>query len=614
MQNSTIRTDVLIVGGGTSGVCAAIQAVRLGMKVVVTEETPWLGGMLNAAGVSAVDGNHKLPSGLWGEFRKKLYDYYGGPDAVKTGWVSNTLFEPRVGDKIFKEMVQQEKNIKIFYECEFVGVLRKKNDVTGAIFKDKQNTSIRIEAKITIDATEYGDLVAVSGCDYDVGRDAQRETGEPQAPEAGDQIIQDLTYVAILKDFGEGENRSIPEPPDYDPSMYQGMCREVCDNPKKDVVDCKTMLNYGRLPNNKFMINWPNHGNDFYLDYLELSRDEREAAFQHAKNFTLGWIYFVQQNLGWKNIGIADDEFPTADGLALIPYIRESRRVKGVDRLTTNELVNPYRNSRYQSGIAVGDYPLDHHHEKSPAPVKESFPEIPAFNVPFGCLIPQKIDGLLVAEKSISVTHLVNGCTRLHPVVMQIGQAAGAAAAVSIQHQMSPRQINVREVQQVLLDAGCWLMPFCDEMPSDEYFQEVQRVALCGILKGEPLPKDWANEMHFQPEKTVSLNEANEALKIMSSLFDISWKAIHQLKREPVFGSDVLRVIIEISNLIENKNEVVFNDPLTEQLRFHIDDQDKADQVEKIVKETAKKEIRRDQFAAIIDAVLDPFQIPLYLT
>ena len=92
--------DVLIVGGGASGVSAALQAARLGSKVLVVEETSWLGGMLTAAGVSAIDGNHRMPSGIWGEFRAELYAYYGGPKAVETGWVSNTLFEPSVGNRL----------------------------------------------------------------------------------------------------------------------------------------------------------------------------------------------------------------------------------------------------------------------------------------------------------------------------------------------------------------------------------------------------------------------------------------------------------------------------------------------------------------------------------
>ena len=103
------ETDVFVIGGGTSGTGAGIQSARLKTKTVIIEESPWLGGMLTAAGVSAVDGNYKLPSGIWGEFKDSLVSYYGSIEALKTGWVSNVLFEPSVGDKILK--VLHPKNL-----------------------------------------------------------------------------------------------------------------------------------------------------------------------------------------------------------------------------------------------------------------------------------------------------------------------------------------------------------------------------------------------------------------------------------------------------------------------------------------------------------------------
>jgi hypothetical protein len=110
------ETQLLIVGGGASGTSAGIQAARMGVKTVILEETSWLGGMITAAGVSAIDGNHKLPSGIWGEFREKLYAHYGGPEAVGTGWVSNTLFEPSVGNRIFQKWVKEEQNLEVLFE------------------------------------------------------------------------------------------------------------------------------------------------------------------------------------------------------------------------------------------------------------------------------------------------------------------------------------------------------------------------------------------------------------------------------------------------------------------------------------------------------------------
>ena len=98
--NDSSEFDVVIVGGGAGGTSAAIQSARNGAKTLLIEETNWLGGMLTSAGVSAIDGNYKLPSGFWGEFKDSLVSHYGSLEALKTGWVSNVLFEPKVGNEI----------------------------------------------------------------------------------------------------------------------------------------------------------------------------------------------------------------------------------------------------------------------------------------------------------------------------------------------------------------------------------------------------------------------------------------------------------------------------------------------------------------------------------
>ena len=120
------KVDVLIVGGGTSGTTAGIQSARMGAQSLIVEEGPWLGGMLTSAGVSAIDGNHKLPGGLWGEFRDKLEHHYGGANKLSTGWVSKVLFEPSVGKKILADMVAAEPNLEVKYNTSVTGIKNKK--------------------------------------------------------------------------------------------------------------------------------------------------------------------------------------------------------------------------------------------------------------------------------------------------------------------------------------------------------------------------------------------------------------------------------------------------------------------------------------------------------
>ena len=119
--------DVIVLGGGTGGTAAGIQAGRLGVKTLLVEPSPWLGGMLTAAGVSAIDGNNKMPAGIWGEFREKLRSHYGGAKALETGWVSNTHFEPHVGARIFDQMAASIKMLEVKKSSTWSSIRKKDN-------------------------------------------------------------------------------------------------------------------------------------------------------------------------------------------------------------------------------------------------------------------------------------------------------------------------------------------------------------------------------------------------------------------------------------------------------------------------------------------------------
>jgi hypothetical protein len=501
------QTDVLIIGGGASGTTAAIQAAKMGVKVLVVEETEWLGGMLTSAGVSAIDGNHNMPSGLWGEFRQHLYDYYGGPKAVETGWVSNTLFEPSFGNKTLKKMAQLP-NLTVWYKSKLSNVNKAGKLWTANInIKGKAQT---VEAKILIDATELGDVMAMLKVPYRLGMDSRYDTGESFAPEKANNIIQDLTYVVILKDFGPKANKTIKKPEGYNPSEFDCCCdvQDPASHDNTPKIDCNQMITYGKLPNGKYMINWPKCGNDIYLNIVEMNEAERKEALKKAKLHSLRFIYHLQTKLGFKNLGIADDEFPTSDGLPMIAYYRESRRLDGKVTLTVNDVASPYsqKTALYRTGVAVGDYTIDHHHLKNPDAPKIDFVKIkvPSYNIPLGALVPKETEGLIVAEKSVSVTNIVAGASRLQPVVLGIGQAAGALAATAVLSNTDPSQINIRSVQNALLESNAYLMPFIDVKPSDAAFKVIQRIGATGILKGTGLSYKWANQTWFYPELPVS--------------------------------------------------------------------------------------------------------------
>ena len=513
------ETDVLVIGGTTGGISAGIQSARMDVPTIIVEETPWLGGMITAQGVSATDGNHNLHSGIWNEFRNKLQTHYGSEAALATGWVSNTQFEPHVGDSIFKAMAAAEKELKIIYGYYLKDVLKDGNKLTGAVFENDNNESFTVYSKIVVDATDLGDVLPLAGALYDVGMESRLETGEQCAPVKANNIVQDLTWVAVLKDFGVGADKTIAKPVGYNPEMFKGSCAMTVDS---ILIDCDKMVNYARLPNNKYLINWPRKGNDIYLNVVEKDREQRVLELNKAKERTLEFVYYIQSELGYKNLGLADDEFPTSDLLALAPYHREGRRQRGIQRLTINHILYRYGTEPlYRSGISVGDYPVDHHHSSNPEAPKIVFPAVPSFNIPIGCLIPEAIDGLVVADKAISVSNVINGATRLQPCVLLTGQAAGVIAALSITENTNPRDLNIRKVQQKLLDANAYLMPLFDVTPDDSSFQAIQRVCVSGILKVKGEPYKWANRTWFFPDSTITIAEFTEGLKEFSNKVNI---------------------------------------------------------------------------------------------
>ncbi len=222
-QSREQRYDVAIIGAGASGTTAAIQAARMGARVLLIEEGPWVGGMLTAGGVTAIDGNHRLAGGLWGEFRDSLYAYYGGPEAVATGWVSNTLFEPEVAQRILRGMLDRAPGIDLHLNTS-VRRIERTPDSSWTVVWHSDGDSLTHTASILIDASELGDVAAALGVSYDLGMDARAESGEAYAPDRANDIIQDLTYVLTLRDYGPGADRTIARPAGYDPAAFACVC------------------------------------------------------------------------------------------------------------------------------------------------------------------------------------------------------------------------------------------------------------------------------------------------------------------------------------------------------------------------------------------------------
>lgn len=576
--------DVVIIGGGTSGVAAGLQSARLGARTLLVEEFDWLGGMLTSAGVSATDGNYVLRGGIWDEFRTELENHYGGPKALCTGWVSKTMFEPSVGDSLFKRMAAREPNLEVRYRTTASGFERRNG--VWQLEIDRGGKSERIAARVLIDATELGDVAKAVGVPYDVGMDAAAETGEKEALDAPNDIVQDLTYVAVLKDYGR--DVTIPQPEGYDPALFACCCiNDNCVTPKEPdrMWPREMMITYGELPNGKYMINWPIEGNDYYVNMIDMDAAGRAEAVRRAKNHTLCFLYFLQTELGFHTLGLADDEFPTEDLLPFYPYHRESRRIHGLVRFTLNDISDPYANTLYRTTIGVGDYPIDQHHTRYPewsSLPNLYFHPVPSYGVPMGVMLPAAQQGLIVAEKSISVTNLVNGSTRLQPVVLQIGQAAGALAALAVKKGCEPAEVPVREVQEVILDDGGYLLPYLDLPSTDPRFKAMQRIAATGILRGRGANVGWSNQSWFDADRSVSeallrkgLREVYPAVAESSDTTSVCGRSLTAMLSEAL-GSDATAAVGEnAATLLEGYD--------------------------------AERPLTRLECALLIDAVADPF-------
>ena len=452
--------DVLVVGGTAGGVSAAISAARAGATTILATEFSWLGGMLTSAGVAAPDGNEleAWHTGIWGAYLHQLQQI----TKLDNSWVSLFSYHPALGAEIFANWVTTVPNLTWIAESVPQKVSQRGAQITGVEFAD-----YTVEAKIVIDATELGDLLALAELPYRWGWD-EEDWQEPSLNlDSNSHLdlhqlktkypVQAPTWVFLLQDNGTASFpiNSTEQPQFQCPWANYGS---------------QDFLNYGKLTSELYMINWPLGGNDYgeNLNRLVGTESSKQAYLKEAYEHSYSFASYLQTELG-NNYGLAENIFPQSNdlhsGFALHPYYRESRRTVGITTITESDIlpvgtVAPLPiNSRGQvDAIAIGNYANDHHYPgidfqlASKSTMWGGRKTGTPFTIPYGALIPQDIDGLLVCEKNISVSHIANGSTRLQPVVLNIGQAAGVAAALAVHHNCQPRDVSVREIQEALID------------------------------------------------------------------------------------------------------------------------------------------------------------------
>jgi len=480
--------DILIVGGSFGGVSAALAAAQMGKRVIITEETLWIGGQATTQGVPLDEhpwieqyGRNQSYANYREAIRNYYRDYYPLSYAARkdphlnpgAAWVTALGYEPRVGLAVLDQMLAPHYTsgrIRIL-TCHKPVVAEMDGDYCRAVvFEDLLRGGRRsIDAPYILDATELGDLLELGGIEHVIGAESQNDTGEPNAyAGSADPLRQQPFTHLIAVDHLPGENHIIDKPKDYEKfrsGFSQLRMRRLFapENPNK-YESCiwnfrrsffQGNFEPGAFPSDITMIM---NGNEYEEGPL-VGVSEKEAAshLEQARQLSLSVIYFFQTEItpgyrgkpGYPGIRPRGDVFGTLDGLAQHPYIRESRRIQGeFTVLEQHFLIKEHPNGprKYHDSVGVGGYRIDIHEKRK----KTSFTqELHSAHwpqqIPLGCMIPVRVDNVIPACKNVGTTHITNGAFRLHPVEWAIGEAAGTLAAYCSEYQITPRSVRNSE-------------------------------------------------------------------------------------------------------------------------------------------------------------------------
>ncbi len=520
-----MHADLVILGGGVGGCAAALAAARHGLRVIMTEETDWIGGQLTSQAVPP-DENPWIESfggtRTYREFRTRVRDYYrrNFPLTAEArarwnldpgnGSVSPLCHEPRVALAVLTEMLApyvaggrvvilpQHKAVRADVEKDRVRAVTVRKTAECDLFEtaaasERPHSTLTLTAPYFADATEMGDVLPLAKVEYVTGAESQKETGELHAPaEARPANIQAFTCCFAI-DYLDGQDHTIERPAEYDfwrdyvpkltPPWPGKLLSLTTTHPitleprthEFDPKDPKGLWVYRRIadkrnyvegtyPGDISLINWPQ--NDYWLGNL-IDVPEAEAAkhLARAKQLSLSLLYWLQTECprpdggtGWKGLRLRPDVVGTEDGLAKYPYIRESRRIKAVFTVlehhvgtdarmkATGKTKDEVAAEPFADSVGIGSYRIDLH----PSSGGDNYIDVSSlpFQIPLGALIPQRVENLLPACKNLGVTHITNGCYRLHPVEWNIGESVGVLVAYCLARKRIPRE--VREKQTLL--------------------------------------------------------------------------------------------------------------------------------------------------------------------
>lgn len=513
----SVEYDVLVYGATSAGVIAAYSAAQMGKSVIIVEPTGHLGG-LTSGGLGKTDiGNKYAITGLSRNFYRRLGDHYGT--------LEQWLFEPKVAKATYQQYLE-EANIEVLYNTRLTEVAKENTQILSATFQGAENPDATrtIPARMYIDATYEGDLLAEAGVSYTIGRepnsqynetyngvqlleghqfpdgvDPYRTPGDPQSGllwgisptglaerGSGDTLVQAYNFRICLTD---NPDNMIPisRPENYDSTKYELLARLFEAQPDRRGLN--DYFIWSMMPNRKTDIN--NRGG-FSTDminmnhaYPEADWEEREQIIKAHEDYTKGLLYFYVSDPRVPEVlqkevskwGYPKDEYTDNGNWSPQLYIREARRMIGEYVMTQANCVGE---EVVSDPIGLAAYTMDSHNCQRivvDGMVKnEGNVEIggfPPYPIAYRSITPKReeVTNLLVPV-CLSASHIAFGSIRMEPVFMVLGQVAGVAASMAIEDGTSVQTIDVSTLQDKLendplLDGSAPDVLVDDEMLTD---------------------------------------------------------------------------------------------------------------------------------------------------
>lgn len=522
-EGEVVETDLLVVGGDEAGCAAAVQAARLGVKrIVLVNDLDWLGGQFCTQGIGPMDewtlvrGKRvNFPrSGPFLEIMQRLRAHNRATYGIATpgnSWCGSDTIEPQAAARIFDEWLSPytEKGsgqIRICRGWEPVAVSVGDNRVGGVTFTSlrTRDQALQVNATLTVDATDWGDVIRLSGASYMAGPDLKSRFGEISAPEkleeGGHQEMNPLSWCPLLREAGQVS--TIPQPGRYDERSFVDMKNVP---PWRDWDGSGGIYNFSgwcvythrriidryhfKLPagTEATILNWP--AQDYQLSTLpqhvvaaleesepgasrknivDLTPAQRRIIYDDAKQRSLEFLYYLQTVAhdragdypqSFRYMRLADD-YGTADHLPPKPYIREGLRLDALYVMREQDVRTEgheplWAASMVPDGVFGFQFNMDFH------PTRRKFvnddrsqpwqgkhygtrdwsTDTDRAMFPLRGLVPIKVDGLLGCSKNIGVSSMVQSALRLHGQMMHVGTATGTVAALALRDGIAPRAV-----------------------------------------------------------------------------------------------------------------------------------------------------------------------------